>query len=233
VYGSDGQPVALEGFISDITQRKRDADALRVSEERFRLLARVTSDAIYDWDITDDTVWWGEGAELLFGLRREQLGDVLGSWSDRIHPEDRDPLMEDLHRAVEADVETFMAEYRFQRGDGSYANMLDRGHIIRDADGRAVRMIGGVSDLTERKHLETQLARRLTEEYPATRVLFMSGYTDDAIVRHGVSAGKSRFLEKPFTVAELTSAVRAALSDYRRGTGAPRLRDARSRIDVG
>jgi PAS domain S-box-containing protein len=157
VYGPDGQPVALEGFISDITQRKGDADALRISEERFRLLARVTSDAIYDWDITDDTVWWGEGAEQLFGLTREQLGNVLGSWAGRIHPEDHDRVYAELRNAVEGDADTFTAEYRFRRGDGSYANLLDRGHIIRDTHGRAARMIGGMSDLTERKSLESQL----------------------------------------------------------------------------
>jgi CheY-like chemotaxis protein len=58
-----------------------------------------------------------------------------------------------------------------------------------------------------------ELARRLTGISPATRVLFMSGYTEDAIVHHGVHAGQIRFLEKPFTVAELTHAVRAALSN--------------------
>jgi two-component system, cell cycle sensor histidine kinase and response regulator CckA len=157
VHDSDGRPSALEGFISDTTQRRRSADALRISEERFRLLARVTSDAIYDWDITDDTVWWGEGAEQQFGLTREQLGNVLASWVARIHPEDRDDLLAEMYRAVRGRVEMFTAEYRFLRGDGSYANLLDRGLILRNEGGQAVRMIGGVSDLTAGKRLEDQL----------------------------------------------------------------------------
>lgn len=157
VYGPDGQAIALEGFISDVTQRRQGADALRTSEERFRLLAHVTSDAIYDWDIADGTVWWSEDAENLFGLTREQLGNVLNSWAGRIHPEDVDRVLKKVHDAVEALVETVTVEYRFQRGDGSYADVLDSAHVIRDASGNAVRMIGGVSDLTERKHLEGQL----------------------------------------------------------------------------
>jgi PAS domain S-box-containing protein len=157
VYGPDGKPIALEGFITDVTERKRGADALLISEERFRLLSRVTSDAIYDWDIKDGSVWWSEGTEKLFGLTREQLGSVLNSWAERIHPEDVDRVMDAVESAVDALVETFTVEYRFRRGDGTYADVLDRAYVIRDADGRAVRMIGGVSDLTERKRLEGQL----------------------------------------------------------------------------
>jgi two-component system cell cycle sensor histidine kinase/response regulator CckA len=157
VYDDAGHAVAIEGFISDTTARRRSEHALRVSEERFRTLARATSDAIYDWDIATNVLWWSDGAEDLFGLTRDELGNVLDSWSEHIHPDDRDRVLDGLTDAVESDAETWTAEYRFRRGDGSYATVLDRGLVMRDAAGSAIRMIGGVSDLTERKRLEDQL----------------------------------------------------------------------------
>ncbi|MBR9988614.1 MAG: PAS domain-containing protein [Gemmatimonadetes bacterium] len=157
VYRADGTVIAVEGFIADTTQRRHSADALRTSEERFRLLAQATSDVIWDWDITRGTLWWGEGAQQLLGTSHDQLGDDLADWTSRLHPEDRDRVMDSLEAAIESDVETWTSEYRFRRGDDTYATVLDRGHVIRDETGRAIRMIGGISDLTERRRLETQL----------------------------------------------------------------------------
>jgi two-component system, cell cycle sensor histidine kinase and response regulator CckA len=157
VYDADSNAIALEGFITDTTQRRQDADALRTSEERFRLLARATSDVIWDLDIERGWLWWGEGAESMLGTSRDQLGDALHDWAERIHPDDRDQVTESLDRAIDSEMETWSCEYRFERGDGSYTDVLDRGYLIRDEGGRAVRMVGGISDLSERKRLESQL----------------------------------------------------------------------------
>jgi len=131
--------------------------ARAMSEARFRLVARATHDAIWEWDLVTDELQWYEGLEGLFGYDPAELEPGLESWTRRIHPEDRDAVVEGLERSIEAGEEAWSAEYRFRRKDGRHAYVLDRGHVIRDASGKGIRMIGGMTDLTERRELELQL----------------------------------------------------------------------------
>ncbi|HEX6693454.1 MAG TPA: PAS domain S-box protein [Longimicrobiales bacterium] len=148
--------VVFEGFVTDTTQRKRSADELRIAEERFRMLASATSDAIWDWDIGTGHVWWSEGAEEMFGLQPGELSSI-DSWTERIHPDDRARVMADVERALEPGGALYRSEFRFLHGEGSYITVLDRARVITDESGRALRMIGGMSDLTDVKRLEGQL----------------------------------------------------------------------------
>jgi PAS domain S-box-containing protein len=157
VYDPDGRLRGLEGLVTDVTARRRMEEQRRVSEERFRLLARATTDAIWDWDVETNALWWNEGFETLFGFARAEVEPTLESWTTRIHPEDADRVLTGLHHAIDAGHSNWSDEYRFSRKDGSFAYVLDRGHVIRDREGRLVRMIGGMTDLTERRQLETQL----------------------------------------------------------------------------
>ena len=131
--------------------------ALRESEERFRLVSKVSNDCIRDWNLTTNTLWWSDGWGTLFGCRRENVQPTVESWAGRIHDEDRDRILTSVRAALDGDSDQWSGEYRYQRADGSYASMLERGYIMRAADGRAVRMIAGMTDLTERKTLENQL----------------------------------------------------------------------------
>lgn len=127
------------------------------SEERFRLLSRATNDAIWDWDLATDALWWGEGFETLFGFKRDEVGGTIESWSTRIHPDDRAEVLADIHEAIESGRIAWSKEYRFLYQEGGYAWVLDRGHVIRSPEGKALRMVGGMTDLTERRKLETFL----------------------------------------------------------------------------
>ncbi len=151
-YPSD-QGLAV--YFRDITDRRRERVALQESEERFRLLSRATNDAIWDWDLVSGTLWWNEGFETLFGFSRAELEVGIESWTNRIHPEDREAVEASVERALVGAGADWEGEYRLLRKDGTYAQVIDRGHIIRDAEGKAVRMIGGISDLTERKAAES------------------------------------------------------------------------------
>lgn len=82
---------------------------------------------------------------------------TIESWTTRIHPDDYDRIVPDIHRVIDGGGDRWSREYRFRRKDGAYAYVLDRGHAIRDPSGKAVRMVGGMTDLTERKNLEAQL----------------------------------------------------------------------------
>jgi PAS domain S-box-containing protein len=152
----DGRVTKWMGTCTDIDAMKQSADAVRASEQRFQLLARATNDGIWECDLTTGTVWWSEGFTALFGTRNES-GATLERGLARIHPEDRESASARLQRAIDGDAQTWSAEYRFMRADGTFAHVLSRGSIIRDAAGRAVRLVGSMSDISERIGLEEQL----------------------------------------------------------------------------
>jgi PAS domain S-box-containing protein len=151
-------PQGLAIYFCNVTQQREAREQARVSEERFHLLARAAHDAIWDWDLVTNAIWRNEGFEKLFGHPTpEQPSNV--DWSARIHPEDQLRVTEGIRRAIDGGEEAWGDEYRYLRHDGSAADVLDRGYIIRDEAGRPTRMIGGMTDLTERKKLEAQFLR--------------------------------------------------------------------------
>ncbi|MQA31827.1 MAG: PAS domain S-box protein, partial [Luteitalea sp.] len=161
-------PQGLAVHFRDITAVRMAGEALRVNEERSRLLAKATNDAVWDWDLDTNALWWNEGFSTLFGYGPEEVDPTVKSWTDHIHPDDRARVTDSIHRAIEHGAEGWTGEYRFRRQDGSYAYVLDRGHVIRDGAGKPIRMIGGMTDQTERHRAEETLRRQQTE----LRVLF-------------------------------------------------------------
>ncbi len=131
--------------------------ALRESEDRFRFVARATNDAVWDWDLVSQALWWNEGIGTLFGYTPEQVGPDVEWRFETIHPDDRERVRRDITAAVERGAESWSAEYRYRRADGSYAHVYDRGYVLHDGDGRPTRMIGAMMDITQRRDLEEEL----------------------------------------------------------------------------
>ncbi len=161
LWDEHGVAYRMAGSIVDITDRQRAADALRESEERFRLLSRATNDAIWDWDLTAGTIWWNEGYSTQFGYPKPTTAlDATTSWKERIIPADRDRVLARIDQVIASGEDTWTDEYRFLRADGTYAWVLDRGNVIRNAERQAIRMVGGMTDVTERRHAEEQIAEQ-------------------------------------------------------------------------
>lgn len=154
------------GVVIDITDRKSAVEQLRFSEERFRLVAEATHDILWDWDVASGEIWWSPNAWALFG-RDLQDDRRFSTCMSRVHPEDRQRLSELLDAAIQGPHGTWESEYRFRLADGSYGQFLDRGHILRDETGRAVRMIGAMRDVTEVKRAH----RSLIETHDRLRAL--------------------------------------------------------------
>jgi len=148
--------VAIEHDVTDAIFADR---RLRETEERFRLALGATRDAIWDWDLERDEVVWNEAVTMLFGYDPAAIGPSMAWWRARVHPDDRRRAEEERRDAIAGTGTGWSAEYRFLRADGSYAHVLDRGTLLRDAGGRATRAIGAMLDLSERKAAETELAR--------------------------------------------------------------------------
>jgi PAS domain S-box-containing protein len=143
----------------DISARNQAVTALRESEERFKLVARAVSDVVWDWDLAANTLWWNDGILTTFGFGAEDIEPGVESWTSRIHPDERNRVVESIHRAIDGGMESWTSEYRFQRKDETYAFVQDRGYILRDSDGKGIRMVGGKRDLTEQKEMEVHALR--------------------------------------------------------------------------
>jgi PAS domain S-box-containing protein len=132
---------------------------LHASEERFRLIAQATNEAIYDWRIAEDRLWWGESFSKLFGHNIPSGHTDLQTWAAFLHPDDARPIQDDLQNALKQTANFWSAEYRFRRADGTYADVLERGYFLRDDAGNAVRMLGAILDISERKQAALALQR--------------------------------------------------------------------------
>jgi PAS domain S-box-containing protein len=155
----DNRPARLVVAI-DITARAAAEENLRKSEERFQLVCNATSDAVWDWDLAANLLWWSDSFCVLFGYTREEISPEVTWWADRIHIEDRERAQASILTAIKNPAVTHWTdEYRFLRKDGAYAVVQDRGRVIRDASGKGVRMVGGMTDTTEHKKLMSQYLR--------------------------------------------------------------------------
>jgi PAS domain S-box-containing protein len=154
VCDENGKVVLLVPEGRDVTERKQAEEDLRQSEERLRLVAEAANEAIWDFDKATGRVTWNERAGRIFRYRASEMGSGIEWWYDRIHPDDRERTIADFHASLEGTADTWRAEYRLRRGDGSYATVLDRGYVVRNEVGDAVRMVGSMMDITERKREE-------------------------------------------------------------------------------
>lgn len=148
----------LSVYFKDITERKKAEQEIWLSNERYRMVTAATNDAIWDWDIKNQKVFWGEGFERIFGIGLSAIPDNISGRKMFIHPEDWDDLDLVLDKTIsDKKVKHWEYEYRIQRSNGSFASVFDRAIIIRDEQGEAVRMVGAVQDLSERKKYEESL----------------------------------------------------------------------------
>lgn len=150
-------PDGLAVYFRDISRRKRDEEDVRVSNERFRLVAQATNDVIWDWDFVGNTLWWNENFKTLFGYERGEVESGPESWTSRIHPDDAERVIESIHAVIDGSETSWISEYRFLHRGGHALSIIDRGSVIRDESGRAVRMVGSMLDVSPQRELEDRL----------------------------------------------------------------------------
>lgn len=148
----------LEKSIQYSIERKKSLEILRESHERFRYVTRATNDVIWDMNLhTMQIRWAGENLKKLFGYELPNDESDFSFWRDHIHPDEREEVVKQLwDTCAQANVDVWADEYRFLRADGSIAYVLDKCLLIY-RNGEAIRMIGSMQDITERKLAELQV----------------------------------------------------------------------------
>jgi PAS domain S-box-containing protein len=160
------EPYAVVVTYTDITEAKKTEEELRRSNERFYHVAKVTSDAMWDVDLTAKQIYRSGAFRRLSGYGSEQIDSTLDWWFYKVHPEDRERVKAKLDGTLEKKLERWDDEYRFECADGSYKFLHDSG-IILYKGGKPVRILGAIRDLTEQKKLEKQLTDEQVKRHKA------------------------------------------------------------------
>jgi two-component system, NarL family, sensor histidine kinase UhpB len=137
--------------------RRLAQEASRQNQERFEAVALAATDAIWDLNLDTRVVWWSDGMHKLFGFQPADVSSRFDWLLDRLHPDDRQRVVDAVGKVAESGGSSWNGQYRFRRADGTYALVLDRGFIIRDASKKPLRLVGGISDISERRRAEEAL----------------------------------------------------------------------------
>jgi len=135
----------------------RKNEEINETNNRYNIVSKATSDTIWDWKILEDKMIWSKGIESVFGYKQEEIGEGSKWWFDNIHPEDSIKMSIKLYSFIEQKTEKWQDQYRFKCADGSYKYVLDRGFTLKDEEGKSVRMIGAIQDITKQKEEEQRL----------------------------------------------------------------------------
>jgi len=144
---------------NDVTEKVKAEEQLIKSNERFTYAVKASSDALWEWDLVADSVYIAEAYTTILGWNINPARK-FNEWYDYIHPEDREATIKGFYNALEDPSQDIcQMDYRYLKAGGDYAYVVDKAYIIRDAEGKAIRVVGSIRDITERKEAEVKLAR--------------------------------------------------------------------------
>ncbi|HWR33496.1 MAG TPA: PAS domain S-box protein [Chitinophagaceae bacterium] len=162
VTGANGEKM-LGGIATNVADRYTVEKKLAKATERLSQITRITSDAIWEWDMMSGDIYRNEKLVEMTGyLPKENAG--LAWWLTRVHPEDRNQLTDTLRDVTDKNLQSWESEYRFLCADGEYKNMLDRGFVLYE-NGMPVKMIGSLHDITSEKMMENLLLEEKLRQF--------------------------------------------------------------------
>lgn len=161
IHDRDGMPIRFVGAMQDISEQKLFAEKLRLSNERYKLVANATREAIWDLDFETKGVTWSDGYRVLFGHGFEDATAGEDFWESNIHPEDRPSVVKSFKQFLnERSTTHWECEYRFQKKDGSFSFVSDKCYLLCDKEGKPMRVVGAMQDITRQKNLEREIIEK-------------------------------------------------------------------------
>ncbi|MCK5237126.1 MAG: PAS domain S-box protein, partial [Deltaproteobacteria bacterium] len=167
----EDKPFQVFVTLHDITDRKRAEEALRESEERFDIAVRGSDDGMWDWDIVTGKEYFSPRFLEILGYKEGELEEIYNPWESRIHPDDHDRVMSALKEHLE-EGKPYSIDYRHRYRTGEFRWQNSRGQAVYDDNGKPVRMVGFIRDITDRKVVEEAL--RASEELHRLIITSMS-----------------------------------------------------------
>lgn len=143
--------------VRNITTQVQEEEQVKTSHDSLRLMAKIVGGAVWEYDILNRKFTWSESYKHLFGYSDEDLEVEPDDWSFRVHPDDIAQTRVAIEKVISQRGKSWTGEYRYQRADGTYADVLDHAYILYDVSGRPVRMLGSMIDLTKQKEYEREL----------------------------------------------------------------------------
>lgn len=153
---TNGEIIGAIGTVLDITDHKLAQEELKEVTQRLQLATASGQLGIWDWDIIDDAVVWNDRMFEFYGVSRDEYRMSHEAWEKSVHPDDREKAIDAINAALSGERK-YDIEFRVVHPDGAIKYIKTDAVVIRDKDGKAVRMIGMAQDITDRKHMEEQL----------------------------------------------------------------------------
>ncbi len=169
IYDPQGNPMAVGGILTDITERKQMQQAVQQSEERMRLVIDATNDGMWDWNLAANEVYYSPRWQTMLGYEPDELEGTPQTWENLLHPDDKARTLQIVNEHMHMDSSSFTVEFRMHTKDGNWKWVHSRGKVVEwDEQGNAVRMIGTHTDIDERKHLEDErdIFKKVIESAP-------------------------------------------------------------------
>lgn len=154
----------LLGFGRDISERKKGEEKLKKFNERFEMIARTTKDSLWEWNLETGELWANQMHQHLYGLTSDDPVPTAEEWEQKIHPDDRERIIEAQREALASDKNDWISEYRFKTHHKGYLDIYDQTYVIRNEEGKAIHLMGSMLDITERKKAELEI-RESEERY--------------------------------------------------------------------
>lgn len=171
----------LEKTIAYAIERRKSLETLRQANERYSLVSKATNDLIWDWDLATNEVYREEQAvNLVFGFSSNAPILHIDEWYKRMHPDDLErvkALIEGIVKSAEKDF--YEVEFRFASESGEYKYIYDRGYVVRNPEGKAIRLIGAAQDITQRRKLEAALEESRIRQQKAVTEATIKGQENE------------------------------------------------------